>query len=458
MKNMRKSRGLFLTAVATGTMLNPLNSSMISLALHSIQRDFHLTFTTVSWLISSFYLASAIAQPVTGKIGDLIGRKKLFIVGLLLVAVSALGAPLSPTFFVLLVMRLFQSIGSSAIYPSGIALVQSNIHEKQASALAVLSIFASAMTALGPTLGGFLIVWGDWPAIFTVNFPFILISLLLGWYMFPKDKKKEGSTFKNVIHHLDFPGIFLFAIGMILLLWFLLSFTTSIHYISGLVGIIFILLFVWRELKAKDPFINVRLFKTNRALSSVYLQFIVLNLFNYCLFFGLPTYFQEEMHLNVRTSGLLMLFMSGVSIIVSPLTGKWIDKSGAKQPIIVGSFLMLIGAILLTIFFIHVPIIVMGIILAFLGISYGIGNVALQVAMFEATPENIIGTSSGLFQTCRYLGSILSSVVLGLVFGKEISPKHMVILGFILIVVSVLSLLLSLQYAKNRFQFKKPTI
>lgn len=455
MKNPRKSRALFLTAVASGTMLNPLNSSMISLALHSIQRDFHLSFTTVSWLISSFYLASAIAQPVTGKIGDLIGRKKLFLIGLILVAISAFGAPLAPTFSVLLVMRLFQSIGSGAIYPSGVALVQSNIHERQASALAVLSIFASAMTALGPTLGGFLIIWGDWPAIFTVNFPFIIISFILGWYMFPKDKKQEGSSIKNVLQHLDFLGIFLFAAGMILLLWFLLSFNASPHYIAGIGGVVFILLFIWRELKARDPFIDVRLFKTNHALTSVYIQFIVLNLFNYCLFFGLPTYFQDEMHLSVRMSGLLMLFMSGASIIVSPLAGKWIDKAGARQPILTGAFLMLIGAILLAVFFIHVPILVMGIILAFLGIGYGLGNVALQVAMLDATPENIIGTSSGLFQTCRYLGSILSSVVLGLVFGKKIIPENMQILGYIMIVVSIISILLSLQYVRSSLRLKK---
>lgn len=105
-----------MTTVASGTMLNPLNSSMISLALHSIQKEFQLSFTTVSWLISSFYLASAVAQPVTGKLGDLIGRKKMFLSGLILVAISAIGAPLAPAFMVLLVMRLFQSIGSGPRY------------------------------------------------------------------------------------------------------------------------------------------------------------------------------------------------------------------------------------------------------------------------------------------------------------------------------------------------------
>lgn len=446
MKISKKSRAVFLTAVASGTMLNPLNSSMISLALHSIQHEFRLSFTTVSWLISSFYLASAVAQPVTGKLGDLIGRKSLFLFGLILVAVSAIGAPFAPTFMTLLVMRLFQSVGSSAIYPSGVGLIRSHIHERQASALAVLSIFASAMTALGPTVGGFLIVWGGWPAIFIVNLPFIILSFLLGMYMFPKDQKK-GVGLRTVIRQLDVPGILLFAGGIILLLSFLLSFSTSPHASEGVIGVILLVAFVWRELKTEKPFIDVRLFKTQRSLSAVYVQFILLNVFFYCLFFGLPSYFQDEMHLSVQTSGLFMLFMSGMSIAVSPITGKWIDRSGVIKPILAGALLMTAGAVLLTVFFISVPVIGKGLILSLLGIGYGLGNVALQAAMLKTSPSDMVGTTSGLFQTCRYLGSILSSVILGLLFGKEITAAHFDIMGMILIVVGALSLFMALRFA-----------
>ncbi|KXZ17099.1 MFS transporter [Bacillus nakamurai] len=443
----KKSRVLFLTAVASGTMLNPLNSSMISLALHSIQHQFHLSFTTVSWLISSFYLASAVAQPVTGKLGDMLGRKKLFLFGLLLVAVSAVGAPFAPTFMTLLIMRLFQSIGSSAIYPSGVGLIRSNIRERQASALAVLSIFASAMTALGPTLGGFLIVWGGWPAIFFVNLPFIILSFFLGMYMFPKDEKRKTGGMKAILRELDTAGILLFAGAIILLLSFLLSFSTKPHYIEGVFGILFIGLFIWRELKTEKPFIDVRLFKTHRKLSSVYIQFILLNIFFYCIFFGLPSYFQDEMHLSVQTSGLIMLFMSGMSIVVSPLTGKWIDKKGLLQPIVAGTCLTAAGAVLLTFFFLQAPMIGKGLILSVLGVGYGFGNVTFQAAMLKTSPSDMVGTTSGLFQTCRYLGSILSSVILGILFGKEITAGHFHMLGTILIIVGVLSLFMAFRFS-----------
>ncbi|HHL0974030.1 TPA: MFS transporter, partial [Bacillus cereus] len=363
-------------------------------------------------------------------------------------AVSAFGAPLAPTFSILLIMRLIQSVGSSAVYPAGIGLVRMHIQEKQASALAVLSIFSSAMAALGPTVGGFLIVWGGWPSIFLVNFPFIFLSFVLGWYVLPKDSKENKMKLKALIKQMDIMGILLFSVGMILLLWFLLSFKPPPHYVSGIFGVLFLGAFVWRELKVSTPFIDIRLFKSHPTLTWVYLQFILLNLFNYCLFFGLPTYFQEEMHFSIKESGLLMLFMSGISIVFSPISAKWVEKSGTRQPIVFGSFLMLIGAILLTIFFIHVRLIIMCLILMLIGISYGIGNVALQVAMLDASPANIVGTSSGLFQTCRYLGSILSSVVLGLVFGEEITPGHFEILGSVMIAVSIISVLRNMKFSK----------
>ncbi len=450
---MKQTRALFITGVASGTMLNPLNSSMIALALHSIQKDFQLSFSTVSWLITAFYLSSAVAQPVTGKIGDIFGRKNTFLFGLVLVALSAIGAPFSTTFLLLVVMRLVQSIGSSAIYPSGMALIREHIKERQASALAVLSIFASAMVALGPTIGGFLIVWGGWPAIFWVNLPFVFLSFMLGWYMFPKDVKKDKETVKRLFSHLDFWGMGFFAAGMVLFLWFLLSFEKSVHFSAGIGGLLFFALFAWRELKVKEPFIDIRIFKTNPQLTLVYVQFILLNIFFYCLFFGLPAYFQEAMGLGVEKSGMIMLFMSGVSIIISTFAGKWADKSGVYQPIMAGALLSIIGACAFTFFFVGASIIVIGILLSIMGLSYGIGNVVLQVAMLKESPKAIIGTTSGLFQTCRYLGSIFSTIILGMIFGAEASPEKMKIVGGIMIILGTISFLMSVWFSRQSLRF-----
>ncbi|RUL49898.1 MFS transporter [Lysinibacillus antri] len=448
MKNERQSRGLFLSSVATGAMLNPLNSSMIALAIPNIQRDFGLSYLTISWLITSFYLASAVTQPIAGKLGDLIGRRKLFLGGLILVAISAMGAPFAPFFALLIIMRLFQAVGSGAIYPAGIGMIRDHIHERQGAALGFISLTMSAMAALGPTIGGFLIDWGDWPATFLVNIPVLLLCFLLGWFVLPKDEAREKLTLQQLIQKMDLSGILLFSVGVVGLLLFLLSLKATVNYVAGIIGVISLVLFIWHELKTNIPFIDIRLFRSNRKLSLVFLQYIVLNFIYYSLFFGLPSYFQDGLHLSVAYSGLLMLLVTGMGIITAPLVGRWIDKSGVNIPILTGNMLIVLGAVLLWIFFDHVPVIVMLLIVSLIAAGCSFGNVTLQVAMLEASPANIVGVSTGLYQTCRHFGSILSAVALGLIFGAQFNPEHFTTLIIVFIVAGVVVVLLGMSYSR----------
>lgn len=450
MIRLKKSHTIFLAAICSGTILNPLNSSMIALALHSIQNDYRLSFATVSWLVSGFYLASAVGQPLTGKIGDLAGRKRIFMIGLVIAAVAALGAPLAPAFLFLLLMRILQAVGSSAVYPSGVALVQGNVtHNKQASALAVLAICASVMTAFGPTVGGFLIVLGGWQSIFYVNLPFILVSFTLGWLVIPKDVKKAGADFRSIVRGLDLPGVILFSLGMIFILWFLLTLEEKVHFGAMAIGLLSFVLFAWHEWRTEKPFVDLRLLRKNHALSLVYLLFILTNVANYCLFYGMPAYFQSALHFSVRVSGAMMLFMSMASVAVSLLAGRWIDRVGTGTPIRIGAAATAVGAFMLFLVSADQSVWTIGIFLAVMGAGYGIGNVALQSAMLDASPKESVGISSGLFQTCRYIGSIVSSAVLGMIFGTSITPAHLFTLTWVLIGVSVPALLLSLSFYRS---------
>jgi MFS family permease len=447
---LKKSHKAFMVAVLSGAVLNPLNSSMIALALHSIQQDYHLSFATVSWLVSAFYLVSAVGQPVAGKAGDLVGRKKLFIGGLVLSAVSCFFAPIASTFLFLLLMRLVQAIGNSTIYPSSVALVHQSVsREKQGSALAALAICASVMTAFGPTVGGFLIVWGGWPSIFYINFPFIFLSLFLGLFVLPKDIKNRSYRLKNFMRQLDIPGIILFSISIIGLLWFLLTIKEHVNYWAILAGLVAAVLFIWREGKARDPFINLHLLKMNHRLTLVYLLFILLNVANYCLFYGMPTFFQSGMHLGIRSSGAMMLFMSLASVAASLITGHRIDRSGPTAPLKLGAFLTMIGSLLLMIVAFDRSLLLIGLFLLLIGCGYGIGNVALQTMMLRESPEAMVGTSAGLFQTCRFIGSIGASAVLGVIFAKTITSTDFLILTWVLAAVSIPALIISLFFFRT---------
>ncbi|MCS0543373.1 MFS transporter, partial [Aeromonas veronii] len=165
-----------IIAIALGVILNPLNTTMITVALPSIQHDFSLSSKDISWLIASYFIVSAIFLPIIGRLSDHYGRKKIFLIGLLLVLLSSVLAPLSQNMMTLLGMRLIQAIGTSALYPAGIGMVRLYIKQNQNRVIGTLAVFATTSAAFGPTFSGLLIQYGGWPVIFYVNLPVIFLS------------------------------------------------------------------------------------------------------------------------------------------------------------------------------------------------------------------------------------------------------------------------------------------
>src|SRR5215831_1080178 len=222
-----------VSAVLAGTLLNPLNSSMIAVVLELIQTDFRISVATASWLLSGFALAAAVAQPMMGRFADLFGPRRIFCTGLLLVGVASGLAPVAPAFGWLIACRMLQAFGTSAAYPAGLAIIRAVHAQGQAPAgtLGAINITSSVSVALGPVLGGFLAARAGWPAIFLVNLPITVVGLMLAWRWLPADatpglttaSPSRRSIVRTVLTMVDVPGIVLFSGMLTCLLAFLLS-------------------------------------------------------------------------------------------------------------------------------------------------------------------------------------------------------------------------------------------
>lgn len=441
MNNSIRKPWLLVLTIGLGTLLNPLNSSMISVALTRMQHEFGLTFADATWLISVFYLASAVGQPVMGRLSDMFGPKKVFLTGLLLVAVACGFAPFSTNFAFLLSCRALQAIGSSALFPSGMSIVRTSITEGQAKALSTLSIFSTTSAAFGPSIGGFIIDSWDWPAIFIVNFPFILLSIVLAITILPSIGQEKFN-----LERIDVGGILLFIISIVALILFLLSLEKQIHWSALFVFFIFSFIFYMYEKNRKEPFIDVVALKTNLNVSLVYIQFICINLVYYCYFYGFPTFLQQVHHYSEKQTGLIMLALAGFGVIVAPLAGRLIERHGSKPSLILGAGFLFIGTGLLLSLNETSPILWLLIIMAVLGMSNGFNNISMQTALYEQVKPEETGTASGLFQTSRYIGSILSSCLLGIVFNRHLDVEHLHIVAIVCIIFCIIVVGLSLRY------------
>ncbi|MEC0125186.1 MFS transporter [Paenibacillus pabuli] len=452
-----RNRGLMLS-VGLGILLNPLNSSMISVAIARLQQVYQLDFTAVSWIIFSFYIASAVAQPIMGKCSDLFGRRKIFLIGLVVVFVSSMLAPLSPSFGWLIVFRIIQSVGTSMMVAVGMAIVRIHVTEKQASALSVLAIFLSGAAAIGPFIGGILIHWWDWHSIFIVNIPFVMASFWFAWKTIPKDEQSNSisghMSIRRWLKLIDAPGILLFTVALVTLLMGLLSIKSTgdiliWSIIQLAIGLIALIMFIRHELKTASPFIPLQAFATYPEMTLVNVQYMLVNILFYALFFGIPSYLQQVRHLNEVHAGMTMLALGLCSLIISPIAGRWIDKSGARPALIVSAVLMTFGSILVILLHEASPIIIVIMALAVFGISNGLNAVALQAALFKSTPKEMIGVASGIFNTSRYLGTIVSSLLIGIVMGDTFSVKGFQMLGVILTLLAVFLIIMSLRHQRS---------
>ncbi|HET6872492.1 MAG TPA: MFS transporter [Sporolactobacillaceae bacterium] len=439
-QTFNKKPAILIVTIALGVLLNPLNSSMIAVALTRFQSDFRLSFSDVSWLISTYYLASAVAQPVMGKLSDMFGPKRLFLIGLVLIALASILAPFSPGFIWLVSFRIIQAIGSSSLFPSGMSMVRKYITERQARYLALLAVFSSTSAAFGPSIGGVLIHYWDWQALFLVNFPFIIASFTMGFLILPKD-----GEIKMEWKRIDFIGILLFIISVVFMLVFLLSLGNTVQWLPLLVGLIGIVSFVIYEKRRVEPFIDPVMLKQNKNASFVYLHFIAINTIFYSIFFGMPSFLQQVRGYSDQQTGFIMLAIAGFGVIITPFAGRWIDRRGSKPAVLTGAFTVLAGTILLLTVYGTTPLWWMIIVLSVLGISNGFNNISMQTALYEFVDKKETGAASGLFMTSRYLGTILSSTLLGILFDKKMSPGHFHELAIACLVVGVIILGLAIR-------------
>lgn len=407
---------------------------MIAVALVDLRRTFGLDFTTASWLIGSYYLASAVGQPVLGRVGDVLGRRRVFLAGLGVVAVASIAAPLAPTFGWLVAARVLQALGTSALFPSGVGIVRATFGPGQARALGVLSVFASVSAGVGPTLGGYLVGWSGWPAIFLVNLPIVAVSAVLAWRSLPRDHGEPGAWAR-----LDQTGAVLFSGGLLGGLWFLMSLSGRPAWAGLAAAVVLGTLFVHRELRmtgpqqagepvrplAPEPFMGVRALGANRRLVAVYGGNAVVNVVFYAVFFGVPSYLQQADGRSPEQAGVIMLPLAALGVLSTPVLARVIERWGARPVLVGGGAALVLACVGLLFVTPSWSGWAMAGLLGVLGVANGATGLSLQVAMYDAAPKGAAGAASGLFQTSRYLGTILATTALAIAFGQVVDTARL---------------------------------
>ncbi len=421
-----------ILAVSIGVILNPLNTTMITVALPAIQADFDLNSTDISWLIASYFIISAIFTPLIGKLSDVYGRKRIFLIGLSLVVVSSILAPLSPNMPILLTMRGIQAIGTSALFPAGVGIIRSVIQHNQNRVIGTLAVFATTSAAFGPTIGGLLIQFGGWPVIFYVNLPILALGILLTLIFIPKDAKSTEVSYK-----LDGIGILLFSSFITFWMVFLLGLEQGVQFGTLLLAIVLSVAFYQYEKRKEEPFINVNFFRKNLNVALIFVQYILSTVIFFAVLLTFPTFIQNVLGASSQMAGIVMLSLSIFAMIMTPISTRWMERAGFRFPLLVSAFLGAIGVILLFTVKNDSALFWIGIVLAVTGISNGIQNIGLQNLLYSFISVSESGIASGLLMTSRFIGNILASSIYGVAFATGMTVSNMGSMAWVLVAVAV---------------------
>ncbi|WP_264171820.1 MFS transporter [Burkholderia cepacia] len=439
--------------IVLGTLLNALNSSMIAVALVSIQQAFnphgHERIDTM-WLVSGLYLATAVGQPTMGRLADRFGAKRIFCIGLAIVLIASALAPFAPSLGWLIASRVALGIGTSAAYPAGMAMIRtwSQRHANGATptgGLGAISVAAQVAVAFGPPLGGALVQFAGWRAIFWINVPIVLLAFVLAWLWIPADVVPRGAqqrrTLRGTLKELDLPGVVLFVLTLASLLLFLQSVTHDPDWLLLVATLVLCPVLVGHERRAATPLIDIRMLGDNRALTSTYLRCVGTYAVFYAIFYALPMWLQEARHLSAADAGLVMLPVAGVGTVATMLATRLAHRHGSRPVLIIGSAMLCVGSVVMSLLTSAMPIWSIVVLSIVFGVPNGFNNLGNQAALYQSAPHDRIGTASGLYRTAQYVGGSLSFALVGLALGHPASDRGLRELAIVLAVISVLLLL-----------------
>ncbi|MEV8047028.1 MFS transporter [Streptomyces griseoluteus] len=439
----RKSDGFdrrLLAPMMLGSVLNPVNSSVLSVSLVPIGAAFGAPPAQTAWLVSALYLATSIGQPVVGRLIDLFGPRRLFLAGTALTGVAGVVGMLAPNLGVLIAARVLLGFGTCSGYPAAMYLIRSEARrtgqESPTGVLTALAVTTQTVAVIGPSLGGLLIGAGGWRATLAVNIPLALAGLYLGARRLPVTPPAPRREDRHALAALDLPGMGLFAAALICLLLFLMEPGTA-HWYLPVLTVLAAAAFAGRELRTPRPFIDLRVLSGNVPLLATYARALLAYIVSYAFLYGYTQWLEEGRGLSASQAGLVQLPLFATALIVSTLTGR---RPAIRAKLLVGAAGQLAACALLLTLTDASPVWMLLALVFVLGVPQGLNSLAMQNSVFHQADPERMGSSAGLLRTFGYLGAIVASAASGALFGQRADTGGLHHLSWLMLAVSALFL------------------
>ena len=413
---------LVLIVLCTAVFMLLLDTTIVNIAQVKIKEGLDADLSQIQWVLDSYILTYAVLLLSFGRLGDVFGRKRLFVLGMGLFTVASalcgasawLGEQVGVSGAnALIAARVLQGIGGAFMMPQSLSILSTVFPpEKRGAAMGIWSSVVGVGAVLGPVIGGLIVTNYAWEWVFLINIPVGIVAIIATIVIVPE------STDPLASRRIDWGGLILSGLGIFALVYALIEGNTqgwTSPLIVGLLlaGVALLAAFAWWEGRVADPMMKLELFKLrNFWVGNVITLVVAFGMFG--IFFPMTIFLQQVLGFTAIRAGLTTVPMSVAMMIVAPVTGRMSDRVGARWFLVGGLSLMTAGILLIsraTTLQADWLRLLPGLTVA--GAGMGMTFAPMTAAAMREVPPRIAGSASGIFNTMRNIGQVIGIAVLG---------------------------------------------
>ena len=408
-----------LGAVAFGLFMIMLDNTVVNVALPSIQSDLGIGISELEWIVNGYALTFAVLMLTGGKLADLYGRRRIFIIGLVIFTASSLACGLATSSSWLIGARIVQGAGAALMNPATLSIITATFPPRQRGMAIGIWAGVSAMAlAIGPLVGGIVTQQINWSWIFFINVPVGILAIVVARLVI--DESRDTSEEQR----LDLPGLLSSGVGLFALTYGLIEgnnygWTSGRILASFVVAAIGLVVFILLERHQRVPMLDLSLFK-NPTFAGANTVMLLVALAMFGIFFFVSLYVQNILGYSATQAGATFLPMTIMIVLLAPIAGKVSDRYGSRWP--VGLGMTLVGTSLLldstfkvdSTFWNLFPALILG------GIGMALAMAPTTAAAMGSVPVDKAGVGSAVLNSSRQVGGSLGIAVMGAIVASYV--------------------------------------
>jgi EmrB/QacA subfamily drug resistance transporter len=406
---------LFIAILAG--FLTPFDTSAVNIALPAIDAEFGMSAVSLSWISTAYLLSTAIFLVPFGKLSDIYGRRKIFLIGISIFTLASFLSPFAPETGILIGMRVLQGIGAAMIFGTCMAILTATFPAgERGKAIGIYIVSPYLGLSLGPLIGGSLTQYLGWRSIFYINVPIGLLAIaLICWKLHREQPDCPDEKF-------DLAGSVIYGLAIIAIMYGISILPETVGFVLVVLGICGIALFASYELHTENPVLEIRLFTKNRVFAFSNITALISYAATFAITFLLSLDLQYTKGLSPQDAGLILIVQPLVQMTFAPISGRLSDRFETRYLASAGMGLVTTGLFLLIFLNEGTPIWYLVICQLILGAGFGIFVSPNSNAIMSSVGHEYYGVASATMSAMRLLGQMISMGCAIMLFALIIGP------------------------------------